>query len=392
VTLVTPDSTESSSLIPIETPPEASLTPYLDRELPLPAPNWSYRRIRPWQTALILGAFLLRTPFEIYLLVLAVTLVHELGHCLAGLTAGLELDQVRVGPVELDSYKRLKWEWNRGTIVGGHALMLPKSKSALRARFAAFVGGGPVANITCGLIVLQMMPAQNAHFMGLAQIFVACSFVVGVGNLIPFRRYGVSSDGMKLLQLLSNSGQRWIFLLSRQAALRRAESIREEEVDPVFVAQSDGSSDYVGANWVAYTLADGKGNYDQAAKYLETCLAKCSTVTPDVREELILAAARFQATRRRKNEIARQWLNSGNKAKSRINRGATEALILFSEGKIKDALTTVDDVSELVSQLPPGRMRTLQEQAARQLREIIGESVAARPTVSDPGQDSRSSA
>jgi hypothetical protein len=391
VTLVAPDSTKSSIEAPIESQRE-SLTPYLDRELPLSAPNWSYRRIRPWQTALILGAFLFRTPFEIYLLVLAVTLVHELGHCLAGFMAGLELDRVRVGPLEFDSYKRLNWEWNRGTIVGGHALMLPKSKSALRVRFAGFVAGGPVANIACGFIVLQMMPASNAHFMGLAQLFVAGSFVVGIGNLIPFRRYGVSSDGMKLLLLFLDKGQRWIFLLSRQAAVRRGESIREEEVDPVFVGQSDGSSDYVGVNWVAYTLADGKGNYDQAATYLEACLTKCSTVTPDVREELILAAARFQATRRRKNDLARQWLNLGNKTKSRINRGSTEALILFSEGKIEDALATIDNISELVSQLPPGRMRILQEQATRQLREIVAQSAVAHQTIINPCQDAGSSA
>jgi hypothetical protein len=236
------------------------------------------------------------------------------------------------------------------------------------------------------------MPVRNTHLIGLAQIFIAGSFVGGIGNLIPFRRYGVSSDGMKLLQLLSNDGQRWIFLLSRQAALRRGENIREDGVDPVFLAQSDGSSDYVGANWVAYTLEDGKGNYDQAAEYLEACLAKCSTVTPDAREELILAAARFQATRRRKNEIARQWLNSGNKTKSRINRGSTEALILFSEDKIKDALTTIDDVSELVSQLPPGRMKMLQEQAVQQLREIVAQSAIARQTAIDPGQVTGSSA
>lgn len=287
----------------------ASTTPYLDRQLPLPGPNWGYRRIRPWQTVLIIGIFLLGTPFEIYLLILAVTLVHELGHCLAGLLAGLEFDRIRVGPLELDGYKRLSWEWNRGTILGGHALMLPKGDSALPVRIAVYVAGGPIANVACGLMLLNMMPTQSAHFIGLAQLFVAGSFVVGIANLIPFRRYGFSSDGMKLVLLFLNKGERWIFLLSRQAAVKRGETIPDEEVDSAFVGRSDGSADYVGANWVAYTVADGKGNYDQAAKYLEACLSKSSTVTPNFREELILAAARFQATRRRKNDLARQWLS-----------------------------------------------------------------------------------
>ena len=128
--------------------PYVSLTPYLDRQLPLPPPNWGYRRIPIWQTALIVGVFLLRTPLEIYLLILGVTLVHELGHCFAGVMAGLEFDHIRVGPLELNSYRRLTWQWNRGTIVGGHALMLPKSTSALRMRLSAYIAGGrPAENV-----------------------------------------------------------------------------------------------------------------------------------------------------------------------------------------------------------------------------------------------------
>jgi hypothetical protein len=388
MTLVTPDSTDSSIAITIESR-RAPSTPYLDRELPLPRQNWAYRRIHPWQTALIIAAFLLRTPFEIYLLILAVTLVHEVGHCLAGLLAGLKFDRIRVGPVNLDCYKRLNWEWNRGTIVSGEALMLPKGNSALRARLAAYIAGGPVANVACGFTLLGLMSTQDPHFVGLAQLFVAGSFIVGIGNLIPLRRYGFSSDGMKLVLLVFNKAQRWIFLLSRQAAIKRGETISDEEVDPAFVGQSNGSPDYVGANWAAYTLSDGKGDYGQAAKYLDNCLAKCSTVMPDVREELILAAARFQSTRRRKNDLARQWLNSGNKGGSKINRACTEALILFSEGKIEEALAKANEVSELVSRLPTGKMKTLQEQAARQLRENIEKHALDRENVTNISQDPR---
>lgn len=383
--LATENSEASSVPVPFEPSPSVSLTPYLDRQLPLPSPNWGYRRIPLWQTALIVGAFLLRTPFEIYLLILGVTLVHELGHCLAGLMAGLEFDRIRVGPLELGPYKRLTWQWNRGTIVGGHALMLPKSRSTLRMRLAVYISGGPIANIACAAALLDVMPTRDSHFVGLGQLFLAGSFVVGIGNLVPLRRYGVSSDGMKLVMLLLNKSQRWIFLLCRQAAIKHG-NIISEEVDPVFVGQRDGSSDYVGANWAAYTLADGKGDYDQAARYLDVCLEKCHTVEPSFREELILAAGRFQATRRRRNDLARQWLNSANKGRSKINYGCTEALILFSEGKIEEARAKAGEISELVSRLPPGQIKTLQEQATRQLIQIFGTNTTASPTISNTGQ------
>lgn len=372
--LATENSRGSSTAVPFEPQPVASLTPYLDRQTPLPPPNWGYRPIPPWQTVLILSAFLLRTPFEMYLLILAGTLVHELGHCLAGLAAGLELDRIRVGPLELDPYKRLTWQWNRGTIMGGYALMLPRAKTAIRTRLAAYIAGGPIANVACGIATLHMMPTHPPHFVGLAQLFVAGSFIGGLGNLVPFRRYGVSSDGMKLLMLLLNRSERWIFLLSRHAAIRNGETNAKQEIDPALVGRSDGSSDYVGANWVAYTLSDGKGDYDQAAKYLEACLEKCHTVEPSFHRELILAAARFQATRRKKTGLAWQWLNSANREKSKISYAYTEGLILFSEGKVNEALAKADEVSDLVSHLPPGEIKTLQERAARQLREIIGKS------------------
>ena len=367
------------ALVPSESNPNGSPTPYLDRVLPLPGPNWGYRQIKPWQTAILIGAFLLRTPFEIYLLILGVTLVHELGHCLAGLMAGLEFDRIRVGPLELDPYKRLTWQWNRGTVVGGHALMLPKSASNLRVRFAVYIAGGPIVNIACGVALLKVMPTGNSHFVGIAQLFVAGSFLVGIGNLVPLRRYGVSSDGMKLVMLLLNKSERWIFLLRRQAAAKHGE-VFEEEVDPVFAGRSDGSSDYVGANWAAYTVADRKGDYDQAATHLDLCLGKCYTVEPSFREELILAAGRFQAMRRRQTDLARQWLNSANNRKSKISYNYTEALILFSEGKIEDARAKAGEVSELVSRLPSGRIRTLQEDAARQLTQIIGTNTKVTPT------------
>ncbi len=366
------------AISPSEARPVGSTTPYLDRELPLPSPNWAYRRIPLWQTVLIIALFLLRTPFEIYLLILAATLVHELGHYLGGLAAGLELDRIRVGPLELDPYHRLQWRWNRNTIMGGHAVMLPKNNSAGRARLALFVVCGPLANIVCALAVLRFVPSHDDHFTGLAKLFIAVSLFVGIANLIPFRRYGLTSDGMKLVLLLVNKGRRWSFLLGRLAAIKRGEKIPAEQVDPHLLAKSDGSSDYVGANWVAYTAAEGKGDYQKAAKYLDECLHRCSIVSPDFREELILAAARFQATTRGRNDLARHWLSSGDPNKAEINRVCTEAVVLFSEGNIQEALLRIDAGEALIAQMPRSQLRIAQENAWRRLREVFDREASAR--------------
>jgi hypothetical protein len=169
------------------------------------------------------------------------------------------------------------------------------------------------------------------------------------------------------------------FFTGRHAAINRGETIPEAEIDPRFLLESEGSHDYVGANWVAYTVAVQKGNYDQGARHLEACLAKSASVPPEFREELILAAARFQATRRKRNDLARQWLDSSDGERSKINRAHTEALVLFSEGKIDEALAKADEEDGYVAQLPSGPLKTLHLQASRQLREII-EKGSAAPT------------
>jgi hypothetical protein len=293
--------------------------------------------------------------------------------------AGLAFDGIRVGPVELDSDRRFHWQWNRSTIVGGHAVMLPRANSALPVRVAAYIAGGPVANILCAFLALQLIPEGDSHLAGLTRLFVGGSFILGFGDLVPFRRFGFSSDGMRLGMLLfSKARDRWVFILRRQSAIKHGKSAPADLPAAHVIDQGDKTFDNLHVKWLAYAEADGKGNYDLAAKYLEACLGMCSMAPPDFREELILAAARFQATRYRKNDLAREWLRDGNPAKARVNRACTKALILFSEDKIGEALSKVAEGRELVAQMPNGPLKNAQENAWKQLKDIFERELDSR--------------
>ena len=98
----------------------------------------------------------------------------------------------------------------------------------------------------------------------------------------------------------------------------------------------------------------------------------------EFREELILAAARFQGTKRNNLGLARQWLDASNPGRARINRVCTEAILLFSEGRIDEALTRVADGEKLVARLPPSELRAAQEKAWEQLRDIFEREARAR--------------
>jgi hypothetical protein len=82
-------------------------------------------------------------------------------------------------------------------------------------------------------------------------------------------------------------------------------------VDHKFLNQStsvrDGSSQQIVANWLAYAKALEAKNFDDAALYLENCLTASSAAEKELRESLILEAARFQALHRNRPDLARQW-------------------------------------------------------------------------------------
>jgi hypothetical protein len=365
-----------------------SPTPYLDRRLALPQANPRYRPIRPWQTAVILALFVLRTPLEIYLLVLAVIFFHEVGHCLAALLVGLGFNDIRVGPMAVDSCRRISWNWNWWAIMSGHAGIFPKGGSLLPLRLAVFVVAGPLANVAGGVLILRLMPKGDSTLAGFAELFTATSFLLAFVNLIPVQHAGFSSDGLRLCMLVSpKKRRRWIFLLNRQAAITRGEDVPEVQTNTIPTAVADGTSDHVHANWAAYLAANGKGNHQLAAQHLEICLSQCSSTTPDFREELILAAARFQATCRRRMELAWEWFNSSNPKKAEINRACTEALLLYYEGKRIEALAKVADGERLVAGLPLSPLRSRQERAWRKLRvafEQSGQAIEAGSTDTHP--------
>jgi len=369
---VAPEPAQPAPSAAEDTERSASPTPYLDRTLPLPHANPSCRPIRPWQTALILLVFVLKTPLQIYLLVLTVISFHEVGHCLAGLLVGLEFDDIRVGPLALDRYKKISWNWNWWTISTGHAGMLPKGGPLLPLRLAVFIVGGPLANAAIGVLSLRVMPRGDSAFLGFVELFAAISFLVAFVNLIPLQRSGFSSDGMRLWMLLfSRKRKRWIFLLNRHSAIRRGDDVPEVKTELIATALADGTSDHVHADWGAYMAAHGKGNHELAARHLEACLSKCSTATPDFRAELILAAARFQSMIRKRPDLAWEWLNCGNPNKSRVNRACTEAVILFYDGKVDEALAKVDEGDKFVAQMPNSGLRTRQQNAWRDLRSLF---------------------
>jgi hypothetical protein len=193
---------------------------------------------------------------------------------------------------------------------------------------------------------------------------VVFSISTGLLNLIPFRRLSTISDGQRILMTMRKGpkGERWIALLQLVTALQNGTA--PEDLSPDFIAKAtaiqDNSPDTVSAHAVAYSRAFFQKNDAESARLLEICLTHSSCVSPAMREALQSDAAVFQARRRKRVDLAEQWLaDIPNKTQTPGARLRAEAAILEAKGDIKAALSKLDDYEAAILTIPAPSQREM---------------------------------
>src|SRR5262249_8236470 len=128
----------------------------------------------------------------------------------------------------------------------------------------------------------------------------------------PFEsRLGVS-DGRRIWMLLRQParGERWLALLHLGGQL--TDGVLPESLSADFLAKAiavrDASADTVKAYAIAFWGALHPHQDSEAGQRLETCLAYSGHATPVLREALMSDAAVYQARRRKRADLADQWL------------------------------------------------------------------------------------
>lgn len=284
--------------------------------------------------------------------------IHELGHVVAGLCVGFRLRSLRVGPLLFHRPFRVSLYRGPGAVVNGVADLTAVAADKLAWRGVAMVLGGPVANILSAIVVL-LAPAPLTVFAG---AFITFSLVNGVNDLFPFEsRLGVS-DGRRIRMLLRQRarGERWLALMRLAGELN--DGALPESLSADFLAKAiavrDDSVDTVTAHAIAYSAAFHQRKDSEAAQRLEMCLAYSGNATPVVREALMSDAAVFQARRRRRADLADQWL-AGISVKTQTPwfRSRAEAAILEAQGDVAGALGKLAEVEVAIGAFPKNAQR-----------------------------------
>jgi hypothetical protein len=377
-----------------------SLTPILDRQAPLPelAAPGSGARLLTWIGLIILflaTLFALSNPSFVHslrqefpelfpahwtvtriaslalmalLVAIAVVAVHETGHVLGGLCAGFRFSSLRIGPLIIHRGFRISLTRGSGAWLGGAAHMLPVSSDRLASRALALVCAGPAASLLSGCAVL-ILPSRDLALW----LFALTSAVGGLADLVPFRTRVIVSDGARIWMLLRHRGQgeRWVALLrlgSDLAAGVPPESLPADYVSKAIAVQ-DHSADAVTAYAIAYSAAFHQHRDVEAGHMLETCLRLSSVVAPAVREALMSDSAVFQARRRKRPDLAEQWL-AGMPATTTPSwlRSRAEAAVLEARGDIELAARKLDECEKAIRAMPDETNRELLLRGLRRWR------------------------
>jgi hypothetical protein len=201
---------------------------------------------------------------------------------------------------------------------------------------------------------LILLPYSKGMF---SANFIYISLLLGVMNMVPLRSRAVISDGGRILMLVQNRarGERWLAMLKLVDELRQG--VPQENLSPEFLAKAvaieDRSPDTFTAHALAYMAAFWQHKDDEAARALETCLRHSGLAAPSQRHAIITDAAVFQARRRRRIDLAEQWMaDLPPKTEYPWMRPRCEAAILEARGDLPAALKKLDEMEKLVLATP----------------------------------------
>ena len=275
-------------------------------------------------------------------------IVHECGHLLAGLCAGFRLISIRFGPIEIRPRFRLSLQRKPEPGLAGSVRMLPGSPTALLLRATVMTIGGPAANLACAILV--------PLFVGESLVgawFVVMSYIMGISNLVPFHIGSFDSDGMHLLNRIRGDRRekRQFAILQLYTDLNNGVAL--EDLHPKWLAMAtsicDDSLATMLAHLVAYWAAWDTRKPDEQAQILETVLEYSKFAPPVFREILICDAATFQARKRRRADLAQQWLaDLPEKLEFPERRLRIEAAILEAQDDPAGALAKVEEYKNAV--------------------------------------------
>jgi len=162
---------------------------------------WGNRRGLPFTHGLELW-------IQWFLVIGAVTILHESAHALVGVAVGMKLRAFIVGPFQFRVFEgRWRFDFRPTNLLAfsGAAGLASVNPDESRWNEVAMIAAGPLINLLTGSAAAALAyAASDAPWRALWEyfaLFATVSLVAGFVNLLPLRPDGLYSDGARILQL-----------------------------------------------------------------------------------------------------------------------------------------------------------------------------------------------
>lgn len=282
------------------------------------------------------------------------TVVHEMGHLLAGWSVGLRFERVAMGPIVV---RRHGFPIGfRRRVASGFAYMSFPDVRRIRCRLLVFVAGGPFASLTSGIAALPIgewgRTRYNSAWPTFLEFYGVYALFVGVVALIPLNR---PNDGAFFRALCSAKRAKPLLASYGLTALRYRTPdgvnwnnrwVRLACADSPVIAQH-------ARDWNAYSCAE-TFDLGTRAQLLERCLAGSVLMAEEDRGDLIAEATKFTAWDRNQQSQAHQWLSrlSKNTQLSSLSRTRMNVALCSAACNLDQALKHWSQGLELIQSSP----------------------------------------
>jgi hypothetical protein len=271
------------------------------------------------------------------LALIVATLVHELGHAVAGMATGLRVARVHLGPIEIRDYARpyvkLVWSLQAGVV------LVPFDRSgtlgALRWSLILSTAAGPLAGLVSGAAILGLVGGLRFDDpLSVPQAIGQMSLILGVLNLLPIRSGEQLADGRRMFSLLLHNRESGEILAATLMLVEALSGRRPRDWDPALLAIMERSPDEVFARLCLYEAAIDRGEIEAAGKHLDAAVALRSEKWTAADAILFTEAAYYAARHRGDARVARALLGlaDGGDVVDFL-RARAEAAVLCAEGR-----------------------------------------------------------
>ncbi len=278
--------------------------------------------------------------------------VHELGHLLGGMAAGLRPLLFMVGPLRVEREGerfRVKLSF-KGALFGGLAACAPTDTVDLRRRTLWLIAGGPLASLAMGVLLLGLRPLLDAAPLADTLLVVGgmISLLIGVTSAIPSSAAGFYSDGARIIRLVRGGAdvEREVACLAIIGLSMGGARPRDWSAELVARAAAGEPDTLFGVAGRMYAHAHemDAGRLDAARAHLDAALAAAEILPKPARPGLMLQAALFAARVDGDPARARGFLDGaeGGVMLQAHSRPLAEAAIAWAEGDRARAAERLD--------------------------------------------------